>query len=153
MLNIKKANAVEKMIYTDRMHRLLLEMNVKKIGIHRNQHRVLMMLAHRDKIISQKTIAEILDITPAAVTGILKKLELSGYIKRSHGDDNRYHEIVITDKGLELVKTSREMFQDIDFSLFDGFTEEELDVYAKCLDKISSNLKNNLEKIKDKKGD
>ena len=141
------------MIHTDRMHRMLLEMNVKYIGIHRNQHRVLMMLAHQDKIISQKAIAKILDITPAAVTGILKKLESSGYIKRSHGDDNRYHEIEITDKGLELVNISREMFQNTDFSLFDGFTEEELDMYVMCLDKISFNLKKNIDKNKEKEGD
>jgi DNA-binding MarR family transcriptional regulator len=153
MLDAKKATAVEKKIHTDRMHRLLLDVNVKEIGIHRNQHRVLMMLAHRDKIISQKSIAEILDITPAAVTGILKKLESDGYIKRSPGEDSRYHEIEITDKGLELVKISRKMFQSTDFSLFDDFTEEELDRYIKCLDKITTNLKKNIEKIKQKEGD
>ena len=151
MSNIKKTKAVDLMINTDHMHRCLIDLKVRDIGICRTQHRTLMMLARGEKIPSQKLIAEKLDVTPAAVTGILKKLEQDGYIKRSLGLDNRFNEIEITDKGRSTVKHSSEMFLSADISLFDGFTDEELDMYITCLEKIKINLKNNIETIKTNK--
>ena len=87
----KISSAVNVMIQTDRMHKQLLDSNVSKIGIHRTAHRVLMHIARHGRMLSQKSLAEHIGITPAAMTGVLKKLESDGYIERVHGDDNRYN--------------------------------------------------------------
>jgi DNA-binding MarR family transcriptional regulator len=131
----------------------MLDMKVKNIGIRRTEHRTLMMLAKRDMIPSQKMIAEKLDVTPAAVTGILKRLENDGYISRTLGNDNRFNEIKITEKGRATVKFSREMFESADKSLFDGFSEEELDMYITCLEKIKKNLKDHIDNDRSKESD
>ncbi|MBQ8322250.1 MAG: MarR family transcriptional regulator [Clostridia bacterium] len=145
MSNTKLVLAIDMMIRTDRMHKCLIDSRVREIGIHRTQHKILMHLARHDKLPSQKELAEHLDITPAAVTGALKKIEQGGYIERMLGHDNRYNEIRITDKGRELVMRTREMFSETDRSLFEGFSDEELDTYISCLMKLQSNIKKQAE--------
>ena len=83
-----------------------------------------------------------MNITPAAVTCALKKLETDGYIERSIGDDNRYNEITITPRGRLVVEDTRAMFSEIDKSLFEGFTDKELLEFIAYLEKIQFNANN-----------
>ena len=106
--------AAETMLRVNRMHRALIDARVKEIGMHRTQHRILMRLTRCGTLPSQKELAEQLDITPAAVTGALKKIEQDGYIERSLGHDTRYNEIKITEKGVALVEHTRRMFAEVD---------------------------------------
>ena len=145
MSDDKLARAVEMMIKTDHMHKCLIASRVRDIGIHRTQHRILMHLVRHEHLRSQKALAEHLDITPAAVTGALKKIESDGYIERELGEDNRYNEIRITEKGRALVARTREIFSSTDVALFDGFTGEELEVYVSCLEKLENNIKRQLD--------
>ena len=132
--------AAETMMRVNRMHRAMIDSRVKEIGIHRTQHRILMRLARCGTLPSQKELAEHLDITPAAVTGALKKIEQDGYIERTLGHDTRYNEIKITEKGMALVEKTRRMFAEADASMFDGFTDEEIEVYIESLEKIYGNM-------------
>ena len=133
------------MIKTDRMHKHLLESEVSKIGLHRTQHRILMHIARHGKLLSQKSLAEHIGITPAAVTGLLKKLEQDGYIERVQGDDNRYNEVKVTELGKRVVEDSFKMFSQLDTSLFEGFSDSELDGYIRCLTKIQENIRKRIE--------
>ena len=137
----KISSAVDMMIRTDHMHRAMIESCAKEIGIHRTQHRILMHLARHGYLSSQKDLAEHLDITPAAVTGALKKIEQDGYIERTLGKDNRYNEIRITEKGRAVVKRTRLLFSEADISMFDGFSEQELSIYISFLEKLQENMK------------
>lgn len=145
MANEKLSKAVDMMIRTDHMHRAMIDALAGEIGIHRTQHRILMRLARCGTLPSQKELARHLDITPAAVTGALKKIEQDGYIERKLGHDSRYNEIQITDKGRELVKLTRELFSEADTSIFDGFSDEELTTYVCCLEKLQTNIKHVIE--------
>lgn len=147
----KLATAIDAMIRTDHMHKSLIDSRVREIGIHRTQHRILMHLARREKLPSQKELAEHLDITPAAVTGALKKIESDGYIERTLGHDTRYNEIKITEKGRELVALTRELFSATDKSMFDGFSDRELDTYIACLGKLQANIRRQLSAVPDGK--
>ena len=141
MSDTKLSRAVDMMIRTDHMHKALIDSRVHEIGIHRTQHRILMHLARDGMLPSQKELAERLDITPAAVTGALKKIERDGYVERTLGQDNRYNELNITEKGRELVKLTRRLFSEADTSMFDGFTDEELTTYINCLEKLQENIR------------
>lgn len=141
MSETKLMRAIEMMIKTDKMHRFMIDSRVKQIGIHRTQHRILMHLARDGMLPSQKELADRLDITPAAVTGALKKIEQDGYIKRSLGHDTRFNEIKITEKGRALVELTKVTFSKADASMFEGFTDEELDTYISCLEKLQENIK------------
>ena len=141
MDNNKVFRAVNLLIHTNRAHKKIVDTTVRsKIGLHRTQHIILMHLARHNSLPSQKELAERLGVTPAAITGALKKLETDGYIKRKNGGDNRYNEILITDFGRQVVLESRAMFQGIDKSLFVGFTDKELDDFISYLEKVQRNI-------------
>ncbi len=146
MSESKLSMAINMMIKTDHMHRALIDCRVGSLGIHRTQHRILMHLARHEKLPSQKELAKHLDVTPAAVTGALKKIEKDGYVERTLGHDNRYNELRITEKGRELVKKTRSLFCEVDSSMFDGFTDEELDTYISCLEKLQANIRKQCER-------
>ena len=146
MLETRLSRAIEMMIKTDRMHKALIDSRARTLGIHRTQHIILMHLARADKLPSQKELADRLDITPAAVTSALKKIESDGYVERTLGHDNRYNELRITEKGREVVKRTKRLFSEVDSSLFDGFTDEELETYISCLEKLQANIKKQCER-------
>lgn len=138
--------AIDMMIRTNHMHKALIDSRVRTLGIHRTQHRILMHLARHEKLPSQKDLADHLDVTPAAVTCALKKIEKDGYVERTLGHDNRYNELRITEKGKELVTQTRQLFCEADSSMFDGFTDEELKTYICCMEKLQANIKKQCER-------
>ncbi len=152
MQTSKLQRALEMMIRTNRMHKAVIDSKVKEIGIHRTQHRILMHLARHNTLASQKELAEHLDVTPAAVTVALKKIEQDGYIKRRLGADNRFNEVEITEKGRLIVEKTRDLFSATDISLFDGFSDEDIEAYLSCLSKMQDNIKRYTE-VKDCLGD
>ena len=145
----KVSEAVCMMLKTSRMHKALIDSRVSSLGIHRTQHMILMQLAGQDKLPSQKELANRLDVTPAAVTGAIKKLEADGYVERTLGQDNRYMELRITDKGRELVRKTYKLFCESDSSMFEGFSESELHSYISCLAKLQVNIKKQYERKDD----
>ena len=150
MSDTKLSKAIEMMIRTDHMHKALIDSRVGGMGIHRTQHRILMHLARHDKLPSQKELAEHLDVTPAAITGALKKIESDGYVERTLGHDNRYNELRITEKGRELVNQTRQLFSEADRSMFDGFSDSELESYISALEKLQANIKKAHERMETK---
>ena len=150
MSESKIFKATGMLMHTGRLHKAMIDARVKDIGIHRTQHRILMHLARHEKLPSQKELAEHLDITPAAVTGALKKIEHDGYVERTLGHDNRYMELRITDKGRALVQETKRLFSEADASIFEGFSDEELDLYISSLEKLESNIKKQHERNESK---
>lgn len=134
--------AVGLLIRIMRRHHALVERRIGDLGVHHSQHRMLMQLAKRQEDTpSQKELAEIMGISPAAVTTTLKKLEKEGYITRSMTDeDNRKNEIRITDKGLAKVMESRTVFESSDRTLFEGFSDGELATLLSFMERIDRNL-------------
>ena len=133
--------AVNMMMRIHKMHIQMIDSNVSKIGMHSTHHRILMHIARNNKLDSQKSLAEHIGVTPAAITGALKKLEKDGYIKRIQGIDNRYNEVEITENGKVIVEKTRKLFSEIDKQLFSGFSEKELDEYMFYMGKIQANIK------------
>ena len=146
MTDTKLSKAIDMMIRTDHMHKALIDSRVRTLGIHRTQHRILMHLARHDKLPSQKELADCLDVTPAAITVTLKKIEKDGYVEKTLGQDNRYNELRITEKGRELVKKTKKIFSEADSSMFEGFTDDELDTYVSCLEKLQANIRKQYER-------
>ncbi len=141
MTESRISSAVNSMIQTERMHKHLLDSTVSSIGIHRTHHRILIYIAHNNPLSSQKALADHIGISPAAITGALKKLEADGYVKRVQGSDNRFNNVEITEAGRALLESTKALFISVDTSLFEGFTDDELEGYVSMLEKIQSNIK------------
>ena len=123
------------------LHRRALDNAVRGLGIHHGGHRVLMFLAHSKGTPSQKEIAERFNITPAAVTGTLKKLEKDGFILRSADEiDTRLNRIQVTEKGKEVFDKTHTLFGGVDEAMFEGFTPEERDRFYDYLIRMKKNL-------------
>ena len=111
---------------TDRTLKRSIAKKVEKTGVYRSQHKLLMILGkHPD--CSQTELAERLEISPAAVTVSLKKLEKSGFISRQcQKNDNRVNQVVITEKGWEIIDQSVQYFKEMDKAFLKDFSLEEL---------------------------
>ena len=134
-------SVLHKMSQTDRMHRSVIENFVSTLGIHRSQHMMLMYLAKTNGSKSQKQIAEEFDISPAAVAVTLKKLENAGFIEKNTSEgDNRFNEIKLTKKGIDLALQTRTMFDKVDYEMFADFTDEEYELLTKCFEKMQNGL-------------
>lgn len=134
--------AIGLFMHTDRLHKRLVEKRIKELSIHRSQHIMLMVLSKCDETISQKELADRLNITPAAATVTLKKLIKGGYVtQKASKKDGRFNEIKITDKGIEIIKRSKEIFAEIDSIMVNSIDEEELKAFSKTLRKMKENIK------------
>lgn len=127
---------------SDHILKRVISKKVEDTGIYRSQHRLLMMLGkHPD--CSQTVLAEKMEISPAAVAVSLKKLEKSGYIKRQcDEEDSRMNHVVVTDKGREAINKSIVYFQEIEDAMFDGFSEEELELCVAFFGRMIANGEN-----------
>ncbi|MCM1126457.1 MAG: MarR family transcriptional regulator [Lachnospiraceae bacterium] len=148
----KRHQVVNLFIRSDQVIRSSIECGVKDTGLHRSQHRILMILGkHPD--CSQTMLARKLEVSPAAVAVALKKLEKSGYIERqSVESDNRMNHVVVTPKGMEAIRVSCAYFQEVENVLLDGFSEEDLDILERFLKKVIQNGENYYRPVNEKKG-
>lgn len=138
---LKAKATVHKLIITMKNHRKLFDEMREQTGLGRSAHRLLMILADSDTSPSQTYLAEKLEISTAAVAVMLKKMESDGYIMRKVSKaDSRFNTIELTEKGAEIVETSKKAFYAIDTALFEGFDEDETAMMNEFLDRIQSNI-------------
>ncbi|MBQ6425720.1 MAG: MarR family transcriptional regulator [Clostridia bacterium] len=131
------------MMQTDRCHRMIIEGQVDRLGVHRTQHMILMCVSQCDKPPTQTEIAELFEVSSAAVAVSLKKMEQSGLILRTPRKGNaRVKEIRLTEKGSCMVEKTKKLFEAVGHAALKGIPEEELDVMRACMEKIKRNLEN-----------
>ena len=133
--------ALDKMIHVMRTHHRILDKQSASIGLHRGQRMMLLRLSRCGKIMSQREIADQLDVSPALVARTLKTLSEDGYIARE-GDESdcRRNAVTITKKGLHIIETTRKIFDALDQEVFMGFSEVELDLFISLLGRIQQNV-------------
>ena len=61
-------------------------------------------------------------------------------IKRKIASDNRYNEISVTERGKKLLEETKNKFMAIDRSLFENFTDEEIENYISYMEKMQKNI-------------
>ena len=92
---------------------------------------------------AQRDLAEMLHISPAAVTNSLKSLEKGGYIRREPGrQDARRNRVILTEKGTQAVEGCRASFQRVADRMMSGFTPEELGQLGQFQRRMLNNLLN-----------
>jgi DNA-binding MarR family transcriptional regulator len=104
-----------------------------------------MKLSKSDNLPSQKELAEQIGVSAAAISGALKKLEDDGLVMKKIGSDNRFNEIIITEKGKNIVLQTKKIFSEIDRSLFRGFSDNDLLILEEYLRRIKDNFQNDRE--------
>lgn len=141
----KLSQFMHEFTHVNRLHRTMVEAEISKLGIHCSQYQMLVLIA-QSKNICQKEIAQKLEISSAAVAVTLNKLELSGLVERTQSfDDARMNHITVTDKGAELLNSTKSLLDDVDNRFFDGIDEEDIDTALDVLTAMTENVKSSRE--------
>ena len=124
----------------------LCEMMLTKMGIGPGQVPILTELAHHGEL-TQRELAEHTHVTPATISGTLKRMERAGLISRTDDKkDARVSIVTLTDAGNEVAREARELFACADEKMLEGFDDIECQVICECLMKMRDNLMQAIEK-------
>lgn len=106
-----------------------------------NQRRLLRILSTSSEPITAGTIADILDIRPASVTQIIKKLEDERRVERiKDQQDARIVLIKITQNGLDFLTELDATRNNLENEIFNIFSEEEQDQFGAQLEQLNAHL-------------
>ena len=112
-----------------KMRRAVVEARVASLNVSQSQFHVLHEIMHAQRHgngapLSQKDLAERLGISAAAVAMMMKRMEKDGYLTRVVSEkDNRFNELHLTEKSLEILHQSRDIFDGLDVIAFQGISD------------------------------
>jgi MarR family transcriptional regulator, organic hydroperoxide resistance regulator len=111
-----------------------------QIGLFRGQGMLLKFLVHHDGL-THSEIAEKLEISPAAVTKVIRRLEEQNFLKRQPDPkDDRISRVFIQPEGKKVADDIQNIFCQLDDRMFQGFSEDELELLHGFLLRMQSNL-------------
>lgn len=118
-----------------------LEEELNKVGIYRGQPALLFIL-WRNNGLTQKELSSRLNIAPATITKMVKRLEVSGFVEKKNDEkDLRISRIYLTLKAYDVMDSIKVIYKDFEESCFKGISKEERDFFNSTLVKINNNLK------------
>ncbi len=109
-------------------------------GIHFGQARVLSALMHHGEL-TQKMIAKGLDIKPATVTNMVKKMEASRLIDRRRDEnDDRIIIVALTSKGRAAAEFALTVMDQIESEIRSELSRKEIDTLRNPLESVRNTL-------------
>lgn len=98
-------------------------------------------LLHREGELMMSNMARYMNVTTAAMTGIIDRMVRDGYVVRAHdNDDRRVVRISLTPRGNSLVKSIIEKKRHLTTRIFSALSHEEREAYLKILTRIRESL-------------
>ena len=136
--NVVKVRAIFREYHYN--HRNIIDKNFRENGIYFGQPPILKYLSENDNA-TQKEIADFLHISPPSVATSLKRMEDSGLVVRiADKKDARRNNLRLTEKGKKLSEYADNMFLKMDEATFSDFTDEEIEILIKFLERMNKNL-------------
>ena len=109
-------------------------------GIHVGQAKIFSALLNHEKL-TQREIAIGLHIKPSTVTGMVQKMEISGFISRGRDkNDDRVINVTLTEKGREAARFTEKMIEQIETDIRAEFSGKEVETLRTPLEKILNTL-------------
>ncbi len=113
----------------------------KDLGIHPGQLPILKMLEEKEGV-SQRELADLLQIKPPTVTVAVRRLEKADLVwRKSDQRDQRVSRIYLTDKGKHAAGRLHTLAEEMEQVFQRGFTESELCLMKRFLKQMKENLK------------
>ena len=106
------------------------------VGLHPGQELLLSQLWRQDGI-SQTELVERLGVEPPTVSKALNRLERAGFVRRESAGRGRTQAVFLTDAGRTLQEPVEAAWRRADEQLVKGLSEEERDVFAALLVRIT----------------
>lgn len=139
----KEIRIGKKIIILSMKIRRRLDNETSKYGITGVQGRILGFLSHNceKRDIFQKDIEEELEVRRSSVTSVLQLMEKNGFIERvSVSKDARLKKLVLTEKGMEVQKNVHNRISELEKSLREELSDEELDQLISLIDRLSNKI-------------
>lgn len=96
---------------------------------------------HQSSAMSQKELAESLNMTPPSITSTIQKMEKGGYIRRKADEkDQRVLRLSLTEKGESCIQSVKQVAEQMRRLIFYEMSEEEIQQFRKFLLRINENL-------------
>ena len=131
---------VQKLISTSLIHRYHITKSAQKAGLYYGQPMILEYIKENN-LCTQKELADSLHISPASVATSIKRLEKSGFVKRSTDkEDVRKNRLSLTQDGLKTLTDFRCICDETDKEMFKGFSDEECELLCNYLQRLYNNL-------------
>lgn len=97
------------------------------------------------RVAAQRELSDALHVSPATVAVSLKSLERAGYVeKRTDQADQRRKAVHLTPKGEMGIQRCVQVFQQVDRTMFEGFSPEEMEQVCAFHLRMLKNLRGNL---------
>lgn len=112
------------------------------LGLHPGQIPFIMLLSQHEDM-SQKEIAEELQVKPPTVNVMVQRMEKAGIIGRKHDpDDQRVTRVFLTEKGQEMKTLVARQVEKNESYVQKGFTDTEKCLFCRFLEQIIENIYN-----------
>lgn len=112
------------------------------LGLHPGQIPFIMLLSQHEDM-SQKEIAEELQVKPPTVNVMVQRMEKAGIIGRKHDpDDQRVTRVFLTEKGQEMKTHVARQVEKNESYVQKGFTDTEKCLFRRFLEQIIENIHN-----------
>ncbi|WP_041075843.1 MarR family winged helix-turn-helix transcriptional regulator [Thermotoga caldifontis] len=135
---------LKKFFMIQRLQFKILHKELEKHGIHPGQPPMLMIVAKHEGV-TQKRIAEELNVKPATVAIMLRRMERAGLIRREQDEnDKRLQRVYLTEKGKLYCDFLKEHLKSVETVIVKGFTDAEKNQLESFLRRIIANLENRL---------
>lgn len=96
--------------------------------------------------LNQRNIAKTMNISAQAVSEMIKKLLDNELINKENGELNNENIITLTEKGVKLANKIDKKMSVIAESIFDDFTQDDMDKFIYFIEKIRKNQENLMDK-------
>lgn len=131
---------VGKLLQLNALKRIQTHRAASEIGLYDGQMPLLELL-EQEGCLTQKALAGRLHVSPASVAVSIKRMQKSGVVdKIPSTDDLRYNRIRLTEKGRELTRRTRALFDQLDDEMFAGFSAAECEQLYGYLCRVTQNL-------------
>ena len=102
----------------------------------------LLWVVHHGGPMTQRDLAQALEVTPRNVTGLVDGLEASGHVARSpHPDDRRAVLVSLTEAGERAMATMEKQHGELAATLVEGLSTRQLTALVSGLDHVTARLR------------
>lgn len=149
MDNIKNKKLIDLIEGITILRRFFIRRSTNDSPLHFGQVAIMLTIEKHENC-TQSVIAEQLNVSPASVATSTKRLQKAGFITKTVDKDNlRCKRLTLTDKGREVIRNQRQIFDEYDQRILRCFSEKEKEELYGYLYRLFTEMK----KIEDAEAD
>jgi DNA-binding MarR family transcriptional regulator len=112
-----------------------------RYGLTEARVRVVWELGHVRDLMTQRQLADALDVSPRNITTLIDSLEITGFVSRTaHPSDRRAIVVVLTPKGRQSFSRLDADMTEFADKLLGDLGREDLDTFRRILDSVGAHL-------------